>query len=87
MKDNIDRIKRLIMNQDKSIICLNDECLSDFEYCREEIINSFEFILPEKSLNPTTKLPPSIKELPILLNTDIALFTENLPIFVCVYFP
>lgn len=49
MESNVKNIQKIITNQSKSIICLNDECISDFEYCKEQINESFNQILPEKS--------------------------------------
>lgn len=48
-KNNLSEIKRIITSQSKNIICLHDESNTDFEFCKQEIINYFEEILPNKS--------------------------------------
>lgn len=48
-KDNLKEIKSIITNQSKNIICLHDESNTDFEFCKQKIINYFEEILPDKS--------------------------------------
>lgn len=49
LKNNLNEIKQYITTQSKNIICLHDEVNSDFEYCKNKIIDYFEAILPEKS--------------------------------------
>jgi len=45
----IDDVEKLILNQSKAIVCLNDDCESDFDLCAQRIIKAFEFLLPQKS--------------------------------------
>lgn len=47
--DTIDYIRESIERQDKSIIVLNDDGVSDFDYAQKAINDSFQKILPEKS--------------------------------------
>lgn len=45
----IDDVEKLILHQSKAIVCLNDDCESDFDLCAQRIIKAFEFLLPQKS--------------------------------------
>lgn len=47
---NVETISHFIKKQSKSIICLNDGELSDFEWAKKVINGAFEVILPEKSI-------------------------------------
>jgi hypothetical protein len=47
--NDLDWICKLIKNQKKSIICLNDQSSIDFEEAKQKINNSFKLILPERS--------------------------------------
>ena len=48
-KEKLMLIKKIISKQEKKIVCLHDECWSDFEFCKNEILKYFEEILPDKS--------------------------------------
>lgn len=49
-RESCKRICRVIEKQEKKMICINDDCeASDFENVRDEIIRSFEILLPDKS--------------------------------------
>lgn len=48
---DMEDIKKVIENQKYKVACFNDSIEDiDFEYCKKEIINSFEKILPQKSM-------------------------------------
>lgn len=48
---DMEEIKNVIENQKYKVACFNDSIEDiDFEYCKKEIINSFEKILPQKSM-------------------------------------
>ncbi|MCU6770366.1 Capsular polysaccharide phosphotransferase SacB [uncultured Bacteroides sp.] len=44
----IPEIKKAFDNKDISILVLNDDCITDFEFIRDEIMSMFKNILPDK---------------------------------------
>ena len=50
VNNNLNRLSDIIKHQSKSIVCINDSDVDDFNNYRKQLINAFESILPNKSL-------------------------------------